>query len=118
VSWEFNGQSFALDPHQEKPMNLVYAQMGFRRLPVMGTYDPAFEHQHQSLIGIKEYPEQFPCTPIEQTANPEAIDRSKLPPDRQHAFLERQGWDAELNRLAGRNPLTEDAGFAGVMADK
>lgn len=113
LSWEFNGQSFVLGPHQEKPLNMTYVLRGIRRLPVMGTFDPAFEQQHESLIGIKEEPycREYPCTPIEQSANPEAIDRTKLPEDRQNAYIQKVGWESDLQQLAGRNPLVDD-GFA------
>jgi hypothetical protein len=118
VNWRFNGQQYTLRPHEERPINLTYALAGIRQNPVMGTYDPAFEHQHVSLIGIKELAEKWPVEPVEQSANPEAIDRTKLPEDRQHAFVQKVGWDADLAALAGRNPLTPDAGFAGVMPEK
>jgi hypothetical protein len=118
VSWRFNGVQFTLKPGEERPMNVTHALYGIRRNPIMGTYDPAFEHQHQSLIGIKELAEVYPITPIEQSEAIEAIDRSKLPEDRQRAVLEKVGWDGTDRQLAGRHPLTDDAGFAGVMADK
>lgn len=118
LTWPFNGVSHVLEPHQEKPMNITYVLYGVRRCPVMGTQDPAFEQQAQSLIGIKEYSDLYPCSPIEQSNAVEALDRSKLPADRQTADVVRVGWDAETQRLAGRNPLTEDAGFSGVMGNK
>lgn len=115
LSWNFNGVSHVLLPNQEKPMNITYVLYGIRRNPVMGTQDPQFEQQAQSLIGIKEYAEMYPVDPIEQSDALEALDRSKLPEDRQKADVLKVGWDAETRTLAGRNPLTEDAGFAGVM---
>lgn len=118
LSWLFNGRQFTLKPGERKPMNLTYVLYGIRRTPVMGTYDPAYEHQHQSLIGIEEQQETYPIDPIEQSNAVESIDRSKLPADRQNAELVRVGWDAEMRSLAGRNPLTEDAGFSGVMPSK
>lgn len=118
LEWTFAGVSFTLLPKQKKPMNMTYALYGVRRHPVMGTQDPTFEQQAVSLIGIKEHEDVYPCTPIEQTDAVEALDRSKLPPDRQNATVERVGWDADTQRLAGRNPLVADAGFAGAMADK
>lgn len=118
VGWRFNGRSFELRPHEEKPLNLVYVLNGIRQNPVMGTYDPTQEHQHQSLIGIKERADTWPIDPIEQTNVVEAIDRSRLPPDRQNAELQRVGWDADDRQLASRANLPSDAGFAGVMPDK
>lgn len=112
VEWRFNGISYRLQPHEEKPMNLTYALYGIRRNPVMGTFDPAYEHQHTSLIGIKEMADVYPCDPIEQSDALESIDRSKLPEDRQGVEMVRVGWQAEDRQLAGRNPLV-DTGFVG-----
>lgn len=118
VSWRFNGQQFTLAPNQRKPMNMVYALAGVRQNPIMGTYDPAYEHQHDSLVGIAELEDRFPTTPTEQSACPEAIDRRKLPEDRQKAFIEKTGWDGQERLLAARADLPQDAGFAGVMPEK
>lgn len=118
LKWRFNGQEFGLKAHERRPMNATYALAGIRQNPVMGTYDPAYEHQHVSLIGIAEMEDAWPTTEVEQTNNPEAFDRSRLPEDRQQAFIQKVGWDADMTTLAGRNPLSPDAGFAGVMPDK
>lgn len=119
VSWRFNGIEYGLKPHEERPMNLTYALAGVRRNPVMGTYDPTYEHQHVSLVGIKEMAEQWPCDPIEQSDAIEAIDRSKLPEERQvGAVVERVGWSGDERMLAARADLPRDTGFAGVMPDK
>jgi hypothetical protein len=118
VEWRFNGIQFHLKPGEERPMNLTYALYGIRRNPVMGTFDPTYEHQHQSLIGIREKAEVYPCEPIEQSEAIEAIDRSKLPAERQNATVQKVGWEGQDRQLAGRANLSEDAGFSGVMADK
>lgn len=118
VQWRFNGRSFALKPHEERPINQVYAQAAIRQNPVMGTYDPAYEHQHQSLVGIKERQDIYPIDPIEQSDAVEAIDRSRLPESRQHAELVKTGWSPEDRQLASRANLPSDAGFAGVFPDK
>lgn len=118
LNWRFNGVQYDLAPHQKRPLNLTYVLYGIRRHPVMGTYDPAYEHQHQSLIGIEEMAEVYPVTPIEQSDAVEAIDRSKLPEDRQRADIVRVGWSDEERQLAGRQPLSADAGFAGVMPNR
>jgi hypothetical protein len=118
VTWRFNGLEYTLKPHERRPMNITYVFAGIRQNPVMGTYDPGFEHQHVALIGIAEMEDRWPCTPLEQSANPEAFDRAKLPEDRQKAFVQRVGWESDLQQLAGRNPLSADSGFAGVMPEK
>jgi len=118
VRWRFNGVQHELLPGQEKPYNLTYVLYGIRRNPVMGTFDPAYEHQHVSLIGIKEMQDDYPITPLEQSNAVEAIDRSKLPADRQNVDLLKVGWQDTDRQLAGRNPLSADSGFAGVMPDK
>jgi hypothetical protein len=118
VEWRFNGVSYRLEPHQKKAMNLTYALYGIRRNPVMGTFDPAYEYQHVSLLGIAEMEDTYPCSPIEQSDAVESIDRSKLPADRQDVELVKVGWGTEERALAGRNPLSPDAGFAGVMPSK
>jgi hypothetical protein len=113
VEWRFNGVSYRLEPHQEKPMNLTYALYGVRRNPVMGTFDPAYEFQHTSLIGIREMEDQYPCDPIEQSDAVESIDRSKLPEDRQNVERVKVGWVAEERAVAARHPLV-DVGFVGA----
>lgn len=118
IEWRFNSVSYVLQPGERKPMNLTYALYGVRRNPVMGTYNPAFEDQHQSLVGIVELKDQYPIDPIEQSDCLESIDRSALPEDRQRADHVRLGWSDTDRLAAGRNPVPEDAGFAGVMADK
>lgn len=118
LTWRFNGRSFGLKPNEERSECMTYAMAGVRQNPVMGTYDPTYEHQHQSLVGIREYEEQWPTTPIEQSNNPEAFDRRRLPEDRQNAFIEKVGWQGEDRQLAARADLPFDAGFAGVMPDK
>lgn len=118
LTWRFNSIEYTLRPHQERPMNLVHVQHGIRRHPIMGTYDPTYEHQHQSLIGIKEMADRYPCTPVEQSDNPEAIDRSKLPPERQNAERVKVGWGQEDAAMARGVPMPHDAGFAGAMPDK
>lgn len=118
LEWRFNGRVFMLKANEERPMNLTYVLYGVRRHPRMGTYDPTFENQHESLIGIKEMADQYPVTPLEQSDCPEAIDRSKLPEDRQNVERLKIGWGSEETTAAGRNPIPVDAGFAGAMADK
>lgn len=118
VSFQFDGKGHTLKPHERRPMNLTYALYGIRRTPVMGTYNPAYEFQHDSLLGIEEMQDLYPITPIEQSNVLESIDRSKLPEDRQAAELVKVGWDDASRQAASRNPLSADAGFSGVMPDK
>jgi hypothetical protein len=111
LAWRFNGVPFTLRPNERRPMNTVYVLAGIRQNPIMGTYRPGFEHQHQSLIGVVEHEDVWPTTPAEQTTNPEAFDRSLLPEDRQNAVIQKVGWSPEEHALAGRAPFSENAEF-------
>ena len=87
LSIMYGGRQYDVPPYPKTVMlPAVVAAAGLNQHPVMGTENPYNPHEVQYLLYVKEW-KKLSDTPIEQSDKIERIDRSLLPPDRQHPTL-------------------------------
>lgn len=81
----FGGRQWDVPPYPKTvTVPVPVALAGLNQHPVMGTENPNNPHEIEYLLYVAEWP-KLPKTPREQSDSLERIDRSLLPPDRQHA---------------------------------
>ena len=99
----WDGVRYYLKPG-ENALPETIARIAKRQNPRMGTDDPYVADMCESLIGIKEHGDD--CSPIEQSASIERLNRSQLPRERQKADIDRG-----INGLYGRQAVASEQPF-------